>query len=150
MVGETTELEQKISEGINKILESRKKLKSIQKDVEFIKWCGEAKEYPNKILSKISQDVITKFLSSIEPYFQNMMLSQISIESDISVTEDKPKEIKKNITFSLIPIHAYIELVVYHNGVRISSTKFIFALNTYVKIKNLVINFAKVNLSVIY
>ena len=146
ITGEITEIEQKLNEGMNKILESRKKLKTIQKDVEFIKWCIEAKENPNKLLSKISQDVIGKFLSSIEPYLQNLMLSQISIESDISLTEDRPKEVKKNITFSLIPIQAYIELVIYNNGLRVSSTKFLFTVSSYVKIKNLIVHLAKVNL----
>jgi hypothetical protein len=146
IAGEITELERKLNEGINKILESRKKLKFVQKDVEFIKWCREAKENPNKLLSKISQDVIGKFLSSIEPNLQNLLLSKISVESDISVTNDRPKEIKKNITFSLIPIQAYIELVVYSNGLRVSSTKFVFTVTSYVKIKNLIVHLAKVNL----
>jgi hypothetical protein len=146
ITGEITELEQKLNEGVNKILDSRKKLKIVQKDAEFIKWCKEAKENPNKLLSKISQDVIGKFLSSIEPHLQNLMLSKISVESDISITEDRPKEIKKNITFSLVPIQAYIEFVVYSNGLRVSSTKFVFTVNSYVKIKNLNIHLARVNL----
>jgi hypothetical protein len=145
IIGELTEIEQKFSQAINRILENREKLKNIQKQVEFIEWCQEAKEDPDKILSKISNDVIGKFLGSIEPYFQNLMLSKISVESDISVTKDSPKRIKKNITFSLKPIRAYIALVVYSNGVRVSSTKFIFAINSYVKIKNLAVYLAKVN-----
>lgn len=146
ITGEVTELEQKLNEGVSKILENRKKLKFVQKDVEFIKWCKEAKENPNKLLSKISQDVIGKFLSSIEPHLQNLVLSKISVESNISVTEDRPKEVKKNITFSLIPIQAYVELVVYTNGLRVSSTKFVFTMNSYVKIRNLIVHLAKVNL----
>jgi hypothetical protein len=76
-----------------------------------------------------------------------LILSQIiSIESDISVTKDSPKRITKNITFSLNPIQAYIELVVYNNGARVSSTtKLIFAINIYVKIKNLTVYLGKVN-----
>src|SRR5215216_5311260 len=112
ITGELTEVEQKFSQAINKILENRKRINGVQKDVDFIKWCKEAKEDPNKILSKISEEVIGKFLSSIQPYFQNLMLSQISIESDISVTKDSSKRIKENITFSLNPIQAYIALVV--------------------------------------
>jgi hypothetical protein len=73
------------------------------------------------------------------------MLSQISVESDISVTRDSHKKIRKNITFSLNPIQAYIGLVVYNNGVRVSSTKFIFTINSYVKIKNLTVYLAEVN-----
>jgi hypothetical protein len=143
ITGELTEVEQKFSQAINKILENRKKIKSVQKDVDFIKWCREAKEDPNKILSKISEEVIGKFLSSIQPYFQNLMLSQISVESDISVSKDRPKRIKENITFSLNPIQAYIALVVYNNGAPVSSTKFIFSINTYVKIKNLTVYLEK-------
>jgi len=145
ITGELPEVEQKFSQAINKILENRKRIKSVQKDVDFIKWCKEAKEDPNKILSKISEEVIGKFLSSMQPYFQNLMLSQISIESDISVTKDSPKRIKKNITFSLNPIQAYIALVVYNNGAPVSSTKFIFLINTYVKIKNLTVYLEKVS-----
>jgi hypothetical protein len=70
IIGELTEIEQKFSQTINKILENRKKIKNIQKDIDFIKWCQEAKEDPNKILSKISEDVIGKFLSSIELIFR--------------------------------------------------------------------------------
>jgi hypothetical protein len=143
--GELTEVEQEFGQAINKILENRRKIKNIEKDIDFIKWFKEAKEDPNKILSKISEEVISKFLTSIQPYFQNLMLKQISVESDISVTEDSPKRIKKNITFSLTPIQAYIELVVYNNGVRVSSTKFIFVINSYVKIKNLTVHLEKVN-----
>jgi hypothetical protein len=146
ITGNLTEVEQKFRQGINEILENRKKIKTIQKDIDFIKWCNKAKEDPNKILSKISEEVIGKFLTSIQPYFQNLMLSQIiSVESDISVTEDRHKRIGRNITFSLNPIQAYIALVVYSNRAPISSTKFIFAINTYVKIKNLTISFEKVN-----
>jgi len=146
IIGELTELEQKFSQAINKILENRSRIKEeIQKDIEFIKWCHEAKEDPNKILSKISEDVIGKFLGSIEPYFQGLMLKQIGVESDISITEGRPKRIRKNITFSLNPIEAYIALVVYNNGIRVSSTKFIFAINSYVKVKNLTVYLGKIN-----
>jgi hypothetical protein len=73
------------------------------------------------------------------------LLSKISVESDISVTKDAPKRIRKNITFSLKPIEAYIELVVYSDGQRVSSTKFIFTITSYVKIKNLTVYLEKVN-----
>ncbi|HEX5978715.1 MAG TPA: hypothetical protein VFY68_15645 [Nitrososphaeraceae archaeon] len=145
IIGDLTEMEQKFSQVINRILENREKLKSIERDVEFIEWCQEANEDPDMILSKISEDVIGKFLGSIEPYFQNLMLSKISVESDISVTKDSPKRIRKNITFSLKPIEAYIELVIYSDGQRVSSTKFIFTITSYVKIKNLTVYLEKVN-----
>jgi hypothetical protein len=145
IIGDLTEMEQKFSQVINRILENREKLKSIEKDAEFIEWCQEANEDPDMILSKISEDVIGKFLGSIEPYFQNLMLSKISVESDISVTKDSPKRIRKNITFSLKPIEAYIELVIYSDGQRVSSTKFIFTITSYVKIKNLTVYLEKVN-----
>jgi hypothetical protein len=141
ITGELTELEQKFSQAINKILENRRKIKNIQKDINFIKWCKEANEDSNKILSKISEEVIGKLLSSVQPYFQNLMLNQIIVESEISVTEDSPRRIKNNVSFSLNPIQTYIELVVYNNGVRVSSTKFIFTVNNYVKIKNLTVYF---------
>jgi hypothetical protein len=73
------------------------------------------------------------------------MLSKISVESDISVTKDSPKRIRKNITFSLKPIEAYIELVIHSDGQRVSSTKFIFTITSYVKIKNLTVYLEKVN-----
>ena len=120
-------------------------MNKIQEDIDLIEWCEEAREDPDKILSKISEDVIGKFLGSIEPYFQNLMLSKISVESDISVTKDSPKRIRKNITFSLKPIEAYIELVIYSDGQRVSSTKFIFTITSYVKIKNLTVYLEKVN-----
>jgi hypothetical protein len=145
IIGELTELEQKFSYVMNKVLETREKLKIIQGDAEFIEWCQEAEEDPDKVLSKISEDVIGKFLGSIEPYFQNLMLSQISVESDISVTKDSPKRIRKNITFHLKPIQAYIELAVYSDGERVSSAKLIFSVNSYVKIKNLTVYLEDVN-----
>jgi hypothetical protein len=145
IIGELTELEQQFSHTINKILENRERLKSIEKDAEFIEWCQDANEEPDKILSKISEDVIGKFLGSIEPYFQNLMLSKISVESDISVTKDTPKRVRKNITLSLKPIEAYIELAVYSDGQRVSSAKLIFTITSYVKIKNLTVYLEKVN-----
>ena len=145
IIGELTEMEQKFGQVISKVLENREKLKDIERDVDFIKWCQQAKEDPDKILSKISEDVIGKFLSSIEPYFQNLILSKISVESDISVTKDSSKRIRKNITFSLKPIQAYIELVIYADGERVSSTKFIFTITSYVKIKNLTVYLEKAN-----
>jgi hypothetical protein len=145
IIGELTELEQKFSYVMNKVLETREKLKIIQRDAEFIEWCQEAEEDPDKVLSKISEDVIGKFLSSIEPYFQNLMLNQISVESDISVTKDSPKRIRKNITFHLKPIQAYIELAVYSDGERVSSAKLIFSVNSYVKIKNLTVYLEGIN-----
>lgn len=145
IIGELTELEQQFSHTINKILENRERLKSIEKDAEFIEWCQDANEEPDKILSKISEDVIGKFLGSIEPYFQNLLLSKISVESDISVTKDTPKRVRKNITLSLKPIEAYIELAVYSDGQRVSSAKLIFTITSYVKIKNLTVYLEKVN-----
>jgi hypothetical protein len=145
IIGELTELEQKFSYVMNKVLETREKLKIIQRDAEFIEWCQKAEEDPDEVLSKISEDVIGKFLGSIEPYFQNLMLSQISVESDISVTKHSPKRIRKNITFHLKPIQAYIELAVYSDGERVSSAKLIFSVNSYVKIKNLTVYLEDVN-----
>jgi len=146
VTGELAEMERKFSQAIDKILENRNKIKDVQTDIEFVKWCKEAGENPNKILSKISDEVIGRFLISIQPYFQNLILSQIiAIESDISVTKDRPKRIRTNVTFSLNTIQAYIELVVYNNGVRVSSTKFIFAINSYVKIKNFTVHLEEVN-----
>jgi hypothetical protein len=145
ITGELTEVQQKLSQALNKILENRRKIKNIQKDIDFIKWCKEAREDPNKILSNISEEVIGKFLTSVQPYFQNLMLSQIGVESDISVTEDNPMRIRKNITFSLNPIQTYIALVVYNNGLPVSSTKFIFAINIYVQIKNLSVYLERLN-----
>jgi hypothetical protein len=146
ITGELTELEQKFSQAINTILENRKKIKNVQKDIDFIKWCNKAGEDPNKILSKISEEVIGKFLASIQRDFQKLLLSQISVKTDISVTKDSPNRIKNNITFGLIPIQAYIALVVYNNGAPVSSTKFIFEINSYIKIKNLTVYLEKLNI----
>jgi hypothetical protein len=56
---------------------------------------------------------------------------------------DKPKRVRKDITFNLIPIKSYIELVVYTDGHRVSSTKFIFTIITYVDVKYLTVHFSK-------
>lgn len=133
-------LEQGFSKAVDDILKNRKVIKNVQKDIHFIKWCKEAKENPNKILSKLSDDIINKFLSSTSPYFGNLILSELRVESDVSVTRDRHKSIKKSLQFNLIPIEPYIEFVLYINTQRVSSAKFIFTIETNVEVKNLTVN----------
>lgn len=138
-----TELEHKFNEAVTKLLENRKTLMRIQKDVDFVNWCKEAREDPSKLLSKISEEVIGKFLNSIGPIFRNLMLGRINVESNILVKKDLPLGIKKNITFSLDPIRAFIEIAVYSEGVKVSSTKFIIEVMGSVKIRNLIVRYQR-------
>jgi len=137
---EINRLEQAFSTAVDDILKNRKVIKKVQDDFEFIKWCKEAKENPKKVLSKISDDIMNKFLSSISPYFGNLIVSEISVESNVSATRDKHKRIKKSVQFSLVPIEPYIEFVLYVNTQRMSSAKFIFTIETNVEVKNLTVN----------
>jgi hypothetical protein len=137
---DSVKLEQGFSKAVDDILKNRKAINKVQKDAEFIKWCKEAKENPKKILSKISDDIINKFLSSISPYFGNLIVNEISVESDTSAARDKHKKITKSVQFSLVPIEPYIEFVLYVNTQRISSAKFIFTIETNVEVKNLTVN----------
>jgi hypothetical protein len=139
-VSEINRLEQAFSNAVDDILKNRKAIKKVQDDLEFIKWCKEAKENPKKVLSKISDDITNKFLSSISPYFGNLIVSEISVESDVSATRDKHKRIKESVQFNLVPIEPYIEFVLYVNTQRMSSAKFIFTIVTNVEVKNLTVN----------
>jgi len=139
-IQDIAKLEQGFSKAVDDILKNRKVIKKVQKDFDFIKWCKETKENPNKILSKVSDDIVNKFLSSMSPYFSNLILSELSVESDISATRDRHKKIRKSIQFNLVPIEPYIEFVLYVNTQRMSSAKFIFTIKTNVEVKNLTVN----------
>jgi hypothetical protein len=136
-------VEQTFSKAMDDILQNRKAIKNVQKDIDFVKWCREAKENPNKILSKISDDILNKLLSSMSTYFGNLIVREINVDTDVSVTKDKRKKIRKNVQFNLVPIEPYIEFVLYINSQRISSAKFIFTIETNVEVKNLDVNMTK-------
>ena len=140
---EIIKLEQGFSKAVDDILKNRRVIKNVQKDIDFVKWCKEAKENPGKIISKVSDDVINKFLSGVSPYFRDLILTEINVESDISITRDRHKKIRKSMQFNLVPIEPYIEFVLYINTQRVSSTKFIFTVETRLEVKNLAVTMAK-------
>ena len=146
-ITEINRIEQECRRALGAILEGREKLKKLQEAKEFVAWCREAKEDPDKILSKISDDVIAKFLGCIEPYFSSLLLNGISVETQTNLIknddkkikdqeEDKNKNIKFNANFALKPLEPYIELILLIDEVKASSVRLIFVIDTKINIKN--------------
>jgi hypothetical protein len=136
------------------IFESRQKLRKLQEATEFVKWCKDAKEDPDKIVSKISDDIIASLLDCIEPYFSYFLLDGITIETESNIIEnrnngnpnkeiadvenDKGKErnVQFNTKFALKPLEPFIKFTLLIDEIPTSSLSLIFIVQTDVNIKN--------------
>jgi hypothetical protein len=144
-INEIKRIEEELRTVLGAILEGREKLKKLQKANDFVDWCREAKEDPNMIISKISNDIIGNFIGCIEPYFASLLLKSISIESQTKIINND-KEAKDqtnqnhyvnfNAKFNLKPLEPFIKLTLLIDEVPASSVRLIFLIDTSVSMKN--------------
>ncbi|MFB5601196.1 MAG: hypothetical protein ACE5SW_13330, partial [Nitrososphaeraceae archaeon] len=128
LIGDVTPIEENFTKSIEFIQNTRKKIKRIEKDKEFVEWCIENRHKSKTILSKISNEhVINNLIELIKPYFINNIVKNISLSVNFETQESK-------IDLELNPIFSYIELSTYVGEIRTTSTRIIFVLNTSGKI----------------
>jgi hypothetical protein len=144
-INEIKRIEKEFRTVLGAILEGREKLKKLQKAKDFVEWCREAKEDPNTIISKISNDIIGNFIGCIEPYFASLFLKSISIESQTVIinndkdTKDQTNQnryVNFNAKFNLKPLEPFIKLTLLIDEVPTSSVRLIFSIDTSVSMKN--------------
>jgi hypothetical protein len=145
LIGDIHETQQKFANVLDIILEKRKKITKIKEIKEFYEWCKKAREDPDKLLSKISTDTVNKFLECTRPYFTNALLKGISIETELNITpqQGRTRRSRSTVNFKLQPLEAYIEIALYFDNVKTTSTLLIFLFDTSVKVKNITVNYAK-------
>jgi hypothetical protein len=144
---------QESKKALEAIFEGRQKLKKLQEATEFVNWCKDAKEDPDKIVSKISDDVIARFLDCIEPYFSYFLLDGLTIETESNMIEnrnnnpnkkiadpekdkEKEKNVKFNAKFALKRLEPFIKFTLLIDEIPGSSLSLIFVIKTDVNIKN--------------
>ncbi len=144
-INEIKRIEKEFRTVLGAILEGREKLKKLQKAKDFVEWCREAKEDPNTIISKISNDIIGNFIGCIEPYFASLFLKSISIESQtVIINKDKEtndqsiqnRYVNFNAKFNLKPLEPFIKLTLLIDEVPTSSVRLIFSIDTSVNMNN--------------
>lgn len=150
------------------IQESREKARQLQNVKEFSDWCKEAKEDPNLVVSKISDEIIGKLIECTRPLFTNSLLDNICLESrynflnknnKLQQSEAMNSYVQHKLQFLMKPIHLYVEIALLVNEIKKSAIKLVFKIETCVYINkievpstptNIRINSQGLNASVIF
>lgn len=127
LIGDATAIEQNVTRSIDIIQNMRKKIRTFEKDKEFIDWCIQNRQKPKNILSKITNDHIDNLIKIIKPYLINQIIKDISFAINYET-----KELK--IELELDPILSYMEIALFAAEMKITSTRIIFALKIKGKI----------------
>jgi hypothetical protein len=139
-------IEEKFTSIWSVIQESREKARQLQNVKEFSDWCKEAKEDPNLVVSKISDEIIGKLLSCARPFFTNLLLDDICLKSQYNIlnknnnlqrVEAMNSYAQHKLQFLMKPIHPYVEIALLVNEIKKSAAKLVFKVETCVYINKI-------------
>jgi hypothetical protein len=130
--------------------EAKTKVKELQKVKEFSDWCREVKEDPNLLLSGIVDKFAKELLAYTKPFYTMVFLESIGISSQFQILNSsnykklqpqyengngkRNRSVHYNLEFQTVPIHPYIEATLLMNGIKQSSFKLVFKIETLIKV----------------
>lgn len=137
----------KITKGISESFESllQEKIEEIEEIEDVISWIRSEEESSkssntnrDKILSKISNKIVEQILLHVPQYIGNQIVENIRVN-----TQDKEKNIKFDLPFTIDPFKPYVEIVKKIDEVDVIKAKIEFQICSEITLQDVKLTFSE-------